>query len=107
MRFDAERALALVGRFAGPRPAGSDAERRAADLVAEHFARAGLRVERREVVGSRLAERVVRPLGWCGCALLATVAVALRDGGNAGAARLAVALSAASWALAAFGARLR
>lgn len=107
MRFDAVRALALARQFDGARPAGSDAERRAADLVAEHFGRAGLRVERREVVGSRFGERVAGPLGWWGCGVLATFAVALTGSASPWAARLAAALVAPSWALAAFGARLR
>jgi hypothetical protein len=49
MKFDAERATALAKRFGFPRHAGTDGERRAADMLEEELERAGLRVERRPI----------------------------------------------------------
>jgi hypothetical protein len=49
MKFDAERAMALVRQFDFPRQAGTEGERRAADLIAGEFERAGLSVERRAI----------------------------------------------------------
>ena len=49
MRFETPRSMALAEEFAFPRRAGTDGERRAADLVAGEFEKAGLRVERRAI----------------------------------------------------------
>ncbi|HEX8199836.1 MAG TPA: aminopeptidase [Isosphaeraceae bacterium] len=59
MKFDAERALTLTQRFDFPRHAGTEGERRAADLVAEEFERAGLSVERRAVPPRRLPDALI------------------------------------------------
>jgi hypothetical protein len=56
MRFDAEHALRLAGRFAELRQAGSDEERGAADRVADELDAAGLRVERRTIASRGEAE---------------------------------------------------
>jgi hypothetical protein len=54
MKFDAERALALAQQLDFPRHAGTEGERRAADLVAGQFVDAGLRIERRIIPGTSL-----------------------------------------------------
>jgi hypothetical protein len=51
MKFDADRAMDLTRRLDFPRHAGTEGERRAADLVAGAFERAGLRVGRHAIPG--------------------------------------------------------
>jgi hypothetical protein len=53
MRFDAKRAAEWSGRFWVPRAAGTEDERRAAQVVADALESSGLRVEQRAVPGSR------------------------------------------------------
>jgi hypothetical protein len=65
MRFDAAIALEWAGTFGFDRRAGTEGERRAAEIVREAFERAGLRVEpcsvRGETVPGVLAWREVEP----------------------------------------------
>jgi hypothetical protein len=62
MRFDIDRAMAHIRALDDARPAGSEAERRAADDVAERLQGAGLSVERREAAGRALAGRIATPV---------------------------------------------
>jgi hypothetical protein len=76
MKFDKERAFEWIGTFGFPRPAGSEGERRAAEIVAAELERLDFRVERRPVAGSRLPAMVEPWLGWVGLGAWATGLVA-------------------------------
>lgn len=72
MNFDPERVLALAKMFDFLRAVNTPGEQRAADLVAEEFRRAGLRVERRTIRDVRL-HRILWPIYavclWLGIAM--------------------------------------
>lgn len=72
MRFDAAKALETFQQLGDPRFARPDCETRVADFVADQFARMGLQVERREVVGSRFPQRVAPWIGWIVYGVLVT-----------------------------------
>lgn len=76
MRFDVERTLALAQTWPSPRLAGSEAEHRAADQLANHLERAGLAVERIE---SDLSDSRVAALMIC-CFNMATVTAIAQPG---------------------------
>jgi hypothetical protein len=83
MRFDASQALGWAETFAFPRRAGTEGERRAAEIVAEELARVGLRIERVAVQGARLPAWAEAWLGWVGVAGWATaLALATRLGAS-------------------------
>jgi hypothetical protein len=94
MRFDAAKAVETFQELGDPRFKGPDGETWVADFVAEHFARMGLTVERREVVGSRLPQRVAPWIGWIGYGGLITVEYALLLSNSLIPSLLAVAVSA-------------
>ncbi|HWE36264.1 MAG TPA: hypothetical protein VG406_06800 [Isosphaeraceae bacterium] len=75
MRFDVDRTMAHVRALDSARPAGSEAERRAADSVAQHLQDSGLSVERREAVGSLFPELIGERVGWLGLGVTATIAI--------------------------------
>ncbi len=79
MKFDNERASAWAERFDASRAEGTAGEERAAGVMAEEFARIGLRAETRVVFGSRFPHQVLPVLGWSGLGLGITLAAYFSD----------------------------
>ena len=97
MRFDTARAVEWAGTFAFPRAAGTDGERRAAEIAALELARLGLRVERVEVRGTRLPGLAEPWLGWMGVGAWATGLALATHRGAAWPVRIALAVLALLW----------
>jgi hypothetical protein len=93
MRFDPERVMAHVRALDGPRFAGTEGERRAADYVASELVSLGLRVERLPVASSKFPTLVAPRLGWLGLGVGLTVATFLSFQGGSLAARTAATLA--------------
>jgi hypothetical protein len=97
MRFDTARAIEWAGRFAFPREAGTDGERRAAEVVAGELGRLGLQVDQVAVQGSRLPALAEPWLGWVGLAAWSTALALATYKGAAWPLRLALAIGASAW----------
>src|SRR5947209_5430482 len=97
MRFDTARALEWAGTFAFPRAAGTEGERRAAEIAAVELARIGLRVERVDILGSRLRALAEPWLGWVGLSGWAAGLAFATHLGLAWPVRLALAVGALVW----------
>jgi hypothetical protein len=92
MKFDAARADSLAHELAESRYAGPDGVANAADLVAHEFEAMGLRVERRDLVGSRPRRVAAQGIGWLIYGLLLTAVYALIRPDSVVSAILALAL---------------
>jgi hypothetical protein len=82
MKFDSTRAYAIFDKLSDPAFMGQDSEGRIADYVAGEIERMGLKVERREVEGSRFPQRAGPWIGWLGYGGLITIGyiLLLRNG---------------------------
>src|SRR2546430_2431305 len=97
MKFDTARAMEWVGMVDFPRVAGTEGERRAAELVAAQLASLVLRGERNAAPGSRLPALVEPWLGWIGVGAWATGLAIVTHVGAAWPARLTLAVGALLW----------
>src|SRR5438045_2081187 len=97
MRFDTARAMEWVGTFAFPRAAGTEGERRAAEIAAAELDRLGLQVERVGIHGSRLPALVQPWLGWVGVGAWATGLAVATHLGAAWPVRLTLSVGALIW----------
>jgi hypothetical protein len=82
MKFDAARASAVFEKLEDPAFSGPDSEGRIADFIAGELEKAGWKVERREVTGSRFPQRVGPWIGWLGYGALTTVGYLLMLGND-------------------------
>jgi hypothetical protein len=97
MKFDTDHAVEWAGAFGFSRAAGSEGERRAAEIVAGELARLGLRVERAGADEKRQPAAARPWIAWLVLGLLSAALEVATHRGGAWPVRLGLALLALVW----------